>query len=171
MSIETYVNKTIYTHVFLNYSAYIQRIGAILSATYQFNRDKAMTWLVRFSDSVIVGSRMPSMSDKVSLPFTEATLMECQRFANITLFNVPRCTLADTTVNGYRVPRGTWVFVNRWGVHSSTRYWNEPSKFDPTRFLDQQGQVLHNEALVPFGIGKLARLKSHLINVLASIVS
>ena len=94
------------------------------------------------------------MSDRVSLPFTEATLMECQRLGNVALFNVPRCTVTDTTVNGYHVPQGTWVFANRWGVHSSTRYWTNPTKFDPSRFLDDQGRVVRQEALLPFGMGE-----------------
>lgn len=79
--------------------------------------------------------------------------MECQRCGNITLFNVPHSTLADTMVNGYRIPRDTWVFANRWGMHSSTRYWKDPERFDPSRFLDEHGHIVRNEALVPFGMG------------------
>jgi cytochrome P450 len=102
----------------------------------------------------VLGNRLATMADRVQLPFTEATMMECQRLGNIALFNVPRCTTADTIVNGYHVPRGTWVFANRWGVHSSTRYWKNPSEFDPTRFIDERGRIIRHEALVPFGMGK-----------------
>ena len=73
---------------------------------------------------------------------------------NIALFSVPRCTTEDTVVGGYHIPRGTWVFVNRWGLHASPRYWPNPQKFDPRRFIDKNGEVSQPEAFSPFGVGE-----------------
>ena len=39
-------------------------------------------------DDVIGRQREPSMKDKVSMPYVEATLMEIQRVADLTLFAV-----------------------------------------------------------------------------------
>ena len=89
-----------------------------------------------------------------SMRYTAATIMECQRMGNIALFSVPRCTTEDTEVNGYHIPRGTWVFVNRWGLHASARYWPDPGRFDPGRFLDKEGRVFTPEAFSPFGVGE-----------------
>ena len=102
----------------------------------------------------ICAERMPTMRDKSLMPYTEAVVMECQRLGNIALFSVPRAVTCDTTVNGYNVPKGTWVFVNRYGVHANTRYWRNPKKFDPNRFLDKDGKVTWPEAFIPFGMGK-----------------
>lgn len=104
-------------------------------------------------DHVVGRSRLVSMRDKPQMPYTEATIMECQRLGNIALFSVPRCALADTTINGYDIPKGTWLFVNRWGTHASTKYWKMPSVFDPTRFLDENNVVRKPDAFVPFGMG------------------
>ena len=50
-------------------------------------------------DEVIGSSRLPTMKDKPTMPYTEATLLECQRLGNIALFSVPRCVTRDTTVH------------------------------------------------------------------------
>ena len=65
-------------------------------------------------DAIIGIARWPIMKDKPRMPFTEACIMECQRLGNIALFSVPRCVSKDTKVNGYSIPKGTWVFINRW---------------------------------------------------------
>jgi cytochrome P450 len=35
------------------------------------------------------------------------------------------------------------------------QYWVDPEVFRPERFLDSQGNVKREEALIPFGIGKI----------------
>ena len=89
------------------------------------------------------------------MAYTEATIMECARRGNIALFNVPRCTTQDTTLDGYRIPKGTWVFVNRWGVHASARYWPNPQELVPERFLTNNNEVYKPEGFFPFGMGKI----------------
>ena len=61
-------------------------------------------------------------------------------------------TTATTYVNGHRIPKGTWIFVNRWGVHMSARYWVNPDEFRPERFI--HGNKVHvPNTFIPFGIG------------------
>ena len=105
-------------------------------------------------DDVIGRSRFPTMKDRINMPYTGATIMECQRLGNIALFSVPRCTTEATSLNGYVIPAGTWVFVNRWGVHMSEKYWDKPRLFDPTRFLTKDNVTYTPDGFVPFGIGE-----------------
>ncbi len=56
-------------------------------------------------------------------------------------------------LNGYDVPKDTWVFINRWGMHATKKYWPNPMKFDPNRFL-RDGRVYKPDTFVPFGIGE-----------------
>ena len=105
-------------------------------------------------DKVIGTGRMPTMKDRDQMPYTEATLNEIQRRGNIVLFSAPRWAAEDTTICGHFVPKGTWIFMNRWGMHASPRYWQDPEQFNPSRFLDQDGKVLKPDAFVPFGVGK-----------------
>ena len=57
-------------------------------------------------DLVVGSGRQPTMKDRDELPYTYATLMECQRAGNIALFSVPRVASQDTTINGHLVPKG-----------------------------------------------------------------
>ena len=47
---------------------------------------------------VVGSSRLTSMADKNSMPYTNATVLELQRKANILQMNVTRRTLVDTEV-------------------------------------------------------------------------
>lgn len=105
-------------------------------------------------DRVVGSARRPTRKDRQLLPYTEATVLECQRAGNVALFSVPRCTTADAQVAGYRIPMGTWVFSNRWGLHASERYWKDPEQFRPENFLDCEGHVKQPEAFAPFGLGE-----------------
>ena len=49
-------------------------------------------------ERVIGSSRLPTMKDKPEMVYTHATIMECQRVANIALFSVPRCATRATKV-------------------------------------------------------------------------
>ena len=120
-------------------------------------------------DHVIGRSRRPNVKDRSHLPYTEATLMECQRKGNIALFSVPRCTTEVTSLNGFTIPKGTWVFINRWGMHMSEKYWTNPETFDPKRFLGTDNTVLQPEAFVPFGVGKDPRSCSQNLKVYISL--
>jgi cytochrome P450 len=67
---------------------------------------------------------------------------------------VTHATAADTTLRGYRIPKGTWVFPMLVAVAEDENLWPEPEHFKPKRFLDASGNFVKNEALVPFSMGK-----------------
>jgi methyl farnesoate epoxidase/farnesoate epoxidase len=41
-----------------------------------------------------------------------------------------------------------------YSVNNSKKYWGDPEVFRPERFLDNQGCLMKDERLIPFGIGK-----------------
>ena len=106
------------------------------------------------------------------MPFTEACIYEILRHASPTnLPSVTYGTVKDTTFKGYFIPEKTPVFVNYYSVTRDERYWEEPEKFNPYRFLDENGKLRKEllEKFYPFGIGqsrcigeKLARLLNYL---------
>ena len=53
-------------------------------------------------------------------------------------------------VDGYELEAGTYVAVGPLVLHNDERYWDEPEKFSPYRFLDPDYQ---NEAYFPFSGG------------------
>ncbi|XP_022089645.1 cytochrome P450 2J3-like [Acanthaster planci] len=106
-------------------------------------------------DSVVGRDRLPTMSDKPRLPYTEATLMELQRIANILPLGIPHQASQDTTLQGYDIPKGSVIMPNMWGLSTDSELWDEPEAFRPERFLDETEQnVIKHEAHIPFSIGR-----------------
>ena len=105
-------------------------------------------------DSVVGRDQMPGWADRLALPYTEAVLQELQRIQTITPLGVPHVTSEDTTLCGYDVPQGSIIVPNMWAVHNDPDVWIEPEQFKPDRFLNESGELIHREELIPFGIGK-----------------
>ncbi|XP_069834621.1 cytochrome P450 2U1 [Dendropsophus ebraccatus] len=105
-------------------------------------------------DSVIGRERPPSLTDKAQMPFTEATIMEVQRMTVVVPLSVPHMASENTVFQGYTIPKGSVVLANLWAVHRDPKVWEKPNDFNPSRFLDEHGQILKKEAFIPFGIGR-----------------
>ena len=60
-------------------------------------------------DSVVGQNRHPSIADRPALPYTEAVLMEVQRYANIVPNGVQHVNSRDITVNGVTIPARTMI--------------------------------------------------------------
>ncbi|XP_020484540.2 cytochrome P450 2U1 isoform X1 [Labrus bergylta] len=105
-------------------------------------------------DKVVGTRRVPSLTDKGSLPFTEATIMEVQRLAVVVPLGIPHMASETTEFRGYSIPKGTVVVPNLWSVHRDPTVWDDPDTFNPDRFLDDDGNLLRREYFIPFGIGR-----------------
>ncbi|KAK8767920.1 hypothetical protein V5799_005297 [Amblyomma americanum] len=98
--------------------------------------------------------QLGSVFSKDNLPFTEACLLECARFASVHTVAAPRTNLEEATVCGFRMPPGCRVLANLWLAHRDTGFWKEPHRFDPARFLAEDGRPEKKDAFLPFGLGK-----------------
>ncbi|XP_078593032.1 cytochrome P450 2U1-like [Branchiostoma floridae x Branchiostoma japonicum] len=105
-------------------------------------------------DEVVGRDRPPAVSDKPNLPYTEATILEMQRIRTVVPLSVPHCTTSDTALLGYDIPAGTDVLINLWSLHMDPGSWDNPDKFDPSRFLDDNGQLQANDSFMPFSTGR-----------------
>ncbi|KAH9505712.1 cytochrome P450 2 sub U member 1 [Bulinus truncatus] len=106
----------------------------------------------------IGAERSPSIADKPKKKFLTAFIMEVQRTASIVPLSLPHKCNTDTTVSGYTIPKGSLVMPNLDAVLKSKEIWGDPEKFRPERFLDERGNVLKREELIPFSIGRRACL-------------
>ena len=52
------------------------------------------------------------------------------------------------------MPKDTQILPFLWGVHMDERRWNEPEKFNPERFLDEESRVKQPRNFMPFGTGR-----------------
>ncbi|XP_030371694.1 probable cytochrome P450 304a1 [Scaptodrosophila lebanonensis] len=106
-------------------------------------------------DEVVGSGRLPTLEDRQSMPYTEATIRECLRIETLVPSDVPHKALADTELLGYRIPKDTIVIPSLYAYHSDERIWSDPQQFRPERFLDEEGQLcLKLDVSFPFGAGK-----------------
>ncbi|XP_072039152.1 cytochrome P450 2J4-like [Amphiura filiformis] len=104
-------------------------------------------------DSAVGRDRLPNLSDKPSLPYTEAVMHEIQRFACIVRVS-GRFTRSDVEFRGYTIPKGTIITSNLYSVTRDPSVFDEPDVFNPERFLDEEGQVKKIPGQPIFGAGK-----------------
>ncbi|XP_065589698.1 cytochrome P450 1A5 [Cyrtonyx montezumae] len=108
-------------------------------------------------DQTIGRERRPRLSDRGTLPYTEAFILEVFRHSSFMPFTIPHSTTRDTVLNGYYIPKGRCVFVNQWQVNHDQKLWKDPETFNPERFLNAEGTELNKEEaekVMTFGLGK-----------------
>ena len=62
--------------------------------------------------NVIGDSRLPMLSDRRRLHYTEATIVETLRYKTPIPMGLPHAALHDAKINGYDVPKDTVVLLN-----------------------------------------------------------
>ena len=105
---------------------------------------------------LIIGDRMPRLSDRGSLPYFEAVIQEALRIGSVAPLAVPHKTLQATECSGHKIPAGTQVWYNVWSLHNDESQWKEPRCFKPERFLDNEGKLVRttDQSFLPFGAGR-----------------
>ncbi|KAH7972165.1 hypothetical protein HPB52_008564 [Rhipicephalus sanguineus] len=107
-------------------------------------------------DEVIGRERRPTWEDRLRMPFTMASVWEMDRWKTSTPLGVPREASEDTVVDEFFIPKGTVIMANFWAAHFDSKFWKDPEKFDPTRFLNEDGTLMARkpECHLPFSFGK-----------------
>ncbi|XP_049951342.1 cytochrome P450 306a1 [Schistocerca serialis cubense] len=98
--------------------------------------------------------RRPCLEDCGSLPRLEAAILETQRIRTVVPVGIPHGVLQDMTLGGFHVPKGTMVLPLLWAIHMDPKAWTEPERFNPARFLDDDGHVVRRDNFIPFQTGK-----------------
>ncbi|XP_070161816.1 probable cytochrome P450 305a1 [Polyergus mexicanus] len=105
-------------------------------------------------DAVIGPNRLPTLEDRVKMPFTEAVLAESQRIWLVTPIIGPRRVLDDTTLGGYAIPKNVTVLMNVFDNNMNPELFPNPTLFKPERHLDKQGAYRIDQNVILFGKGK-----------------
>ncbi|PRD33974.1 UNVERIFIED_CONTAM: Cytochrome P450 1A1 [Trichonephila clavipes] len=95
-------------------------------------------------DEVIGSDRFPTWQDRLSMPFTEAAIIELMS------------TLHNSELNGYFIPKHMHVLGILWAVDHDTKLWgNDVDEYKPERMLSEDGKrVVKPEHAIPFSVGK-----------------
>ncbi|KAJ8689877.1 hypothetical protein PTI98_012736 [Pleurotus ostreatus] len=107
-------------------------------------------------DSVVGKDRLPTLSDRDSLPYVECVIKEVLRFAAVAAL-MPHSLDEDDIYNGYTIPKGAWVMVNAWSIFYDPALYPEPREFRPERFLSTGDHEAETDPYtVAFGFGRRA---------------
>ncbi|KAL5728115.1 hypothetical protein ACHQM5_001237 [Ranunculus cassubicifolius] len=100
-------------------------------------------------DNILEESHLPQLN------YLQLVMKEVLRLHPALPLLVPHCPTSSCPIGGYIVEKGTRVFINVWAIHRDPTIWNNPSEFDPERFLtgkwDYSGS---NFSYFPFGSGR-----------------
>ena len=103
---------------------------------------------------VVGQDRLPSLEDRKNMHYTEAFLLESFRYTSFVPMAVFHSTMKDVQYKGYYIPKDTAVISSLYHVMHDPIHFKNPAVFQPERYLNQDGEFLHDDHVVPFGIGK-----------------
>ncbi|XP_071679030.1 tyrosine N-monooxygenase [Lolium perenne] len=121
------------------------------------NNPELLRIAVEEMDRVVGRERLVQETDIPRLNYAKACIREAFRRHPVDPFNLPHVALADTTVAGYRVPKGSHVLISRVGLGRNPTVWDEPQLFKPERHLEDDVEVVLTEnemRFISFGIGR-----------------
>jgi len=99
-----------------------------------------------------LAGRTPTVADLPQLRYAEAIVMESMRLRP-PIYAFGREALDDCEIGGFHVPKKATILMSQWVVQRDPRWWSEPEKFQPERWLDDRVHDIPKYAYFPFGGG------------------
>ncbi|KAJ0981975.1 hypothetical protein J5N97_010230 [Dioscorea zingiberensis] len=110
-------------------------------------------------DAVVGKHRLVSEHDLPKLPLLNAIAKETLRLHPSAPLSVPHTAAEACNIQGYHIPKNSWLFVNLWAIARDPAIWANPFEFKPERFLPG-GEQAHMDVkgndfeVIPFGAGR-----------------
>lgn len=103
-------------------------------------------------DSVL-GGRRPALADLPELRWTTACFQEAMRIFP-PAWVIPRECVREDVIDGHRIRKRATILIPIYTLHHDERFWPEPERFDPERFMGERAREHHRSAYLPFGGGR-----------------
>lgn len=103
-------------------------------------------------DSVL-GDRLPTFDDLSALEYLKRVFWETLRLYPSAWVQARRA-IVDYEIDGYLIPKGSVIYVSQWVMHHDPRFYPDPDRFDPDRWLpSEESDERPRFAFFPFGGG------------------
>ncbi|WP_367128393.1 cytochrome P450 [Saccharothrix sp. HUAS TT1] len=99
----------------------------------------------------VLGGRAATIGDVRRLPYLQRVITEVLR--RYPLWITLRRANTEVSLGGVRVPAGAEVGFSPHALHHDPRYYDDPDRFDPDRWLPERAAALPKGAYVPFAGG------------------
>ncbi|EAL61070.1 cytochrome P450 family protein [Dictyostelium discoideum AX4] len=122
---------------------------------------KVVSSKVIIDDSI---KREITLSDRPNTPYIQAIIKETMRMHPVVVFGLPRYCENDIFIGdeNYFIPKGCKVFINFHSIGYNEKYFKDPYKFEPNRFLENSNNSM--DSFFPFGLGNRVCLGRQLAN-------
>jgi cytochrome P450 len=125
---------------------------------YLLSRHPDIEREVRAEIEEVLGEHRITVEDLDRMPLTHNMILETMRLYPPVYLTIREAD-EDFTVNGLEVPAGTRLVINIRGLHLDPRAWEDPGRFDPSRFEGPGDR--HRFQYIPFLDGPKKCLGDH----------
>lgn len=108
----------------------------------------------------VLGGRPPTADDLPRLPYTRAVFAESMRCFP-PAWIIARRAAEEVTVGPHLFPEGSLVLMSQWVTHHDARWYPEPFRFRPERWLGEAAASRPKFAYYPFGGGSRVCIGEH----------
>jgi cytochrome P450 len=122
-------------------------------ALYETARTPESAERIRREGESVYGDRDPTAADYSALAYTRAVIQETMRVYP-PIWCLIRVAAKDDVIGEKPIKAGDRVALFTYGVHHDSRYWAEPDRFHPERWLGDAAKKRKPMTYMPFGGGK-----------------
>ena len=102
--------------------------------------------------SVIGTHRLPTLSDRQSLPYIDALVKEVLRWHPVAPMGLPHRTTKAHVYKDYLIPVGSYLMAGIWAMFHDPTVYRDPDTFSPSRFLGDNPEPDPHD--IAFGFGR-----------------
>jgi cytochrome P450 len=126
---------------------------ALAWAAWALAADPELAARVTEEVDAVLGPRTPAMADLARLPLLAALVKETLRRYPPVPGVLMRRAVEDVRIGEWLVPKGSLVTLPFFVAQGDARWFAQPARFDPARFLGDAARELPRGAWIPFGAG------------------
>jgi cytochrome P450 len=138
-----------------------ETVGAALSwAWYLLGGRPEVQEALHDEAAGVLGGQTPTAADLPRLPLATAVFEESMRLYP-PAWGLAREAVEADEIGGYPVPRRALIMLSQWITHRHPACWDDPDRFDPSRFLPPHAEGRPKFAYFPFGGGPRMCIGNH----------